>query len=367
MAQLEAAIGIGSLASQFRDTSPKELRRALQGLTPERRKAIGGGVLQAVMEPTREATRAVVAVTATEGGLPDQPEQAPKLYSFAEARNYLSKEDINLSRLKVGGGTLDEMNANAVLEAEVKSAVRWGSVDKKGADGYGAALESAKVSEPDLQALVAQLKANPDLGQRIVLEVDNMTPEQAWEKLEGQIDRTYVWKRFSRYQRVDPATRQPLEGQRPSGKAGILFTPDQMNLPRDLRNISANSQLERMTNGQRYMGPVGWMKLLGQDIDRALSALYSDEALDLDNLAPDAYKVLINLALLDRRIDPYLLDTVTGTQFPDFRLDGDANGAVPDLYFSPLPVLRPVILSTYYPASPNGDLGGRPVLGSFLS
>jgi hypothetical protein len=338
------------LANRLANASPEELTAAIESLSVEKREAIAGAI-SVVSKTAREAVTGVIA--ATDG--PDQPEEVPKLYSFSEAAEFLREHGIDLE---------------AHREDEVRSAIRWGVVDKKDADKYGANFDDnfEPVPEADLRAVVAQLNENPDLEQRIVLAVDTMDPDEAWTKLiDDPINRKYVWNRFSRYQRVNPATREVLDDQRPSGKAGILFTPDQMKLPDNLRRISANNQLVRMTQGQRYMGPVGWMKLFRQGIDRALPVLFPEEASDLDALDPDVYKALMNRALLDPRIDPYLLDTVTGTQFPDYRLDGNANGVVPFAYFSPSPANREVTLCYWHPADPSDSLGGRPVLGSFLS
>lgn len=337
----------GTLAAQLASASETS-REALQG--SERDDT--NGTVEAVMEPTRVAAGTAVAAIATEEGQPDQPEQAPKLYSFAETTAFLREHGIDLEKHR---------------EAEVRSAIRWGLVNNKEADRYGASFDDnfEPVSGADLQELVRQLKAHPGPEQRIILAVDDMTCDQAWKRLiKDPITRTYALNRFSRYQRVDPATREPLADQRPTGKAGILFTPGRMNLPDNFRGISANDQLDKMTKGQRYMGPVGWMKLFRQGVDRALPVLFPNEARDLDSLDPTVYKRLVNLALLDGRIDPYLLDTVTGTQFPDLRLGGNANGAVPSLDFSPNPDSREVYLCDYSPDLPDGVLGGRPVLGS---
>ncbi|MBI2634281.1 hypothetical protein HYW82_01250 [Candidatus Peregrinibacteria bacterium] len=291
---------------------------------------------------TGDKARAVVAAA--------ESEPVPsKLLQFVQAKEFLSAHGIDLE---------------AKRTERVKDALRWGEVDKKGADKFGAAFDSAEVSEADLQKLVKRLEAEPDLEQRIILGVDNATPEQGFDaRIDKAGIRNYIWHRFSEYRRVDPKTMKPLENQRPTGKAGMTFLPHMLNLPLELRKISANDQLAKMAAGKKYLGPNGYMIYFRQCLDMGLRALYPEA--NIDELSPADYRKLVEKAIFDKKIDAYLPDTQTGTQFPDLRCKDD--GAVPDLHFNPDADIRRVGLSYDYPVIPRDDVGGRDALGTFLS
>ncbi len=308
--------------------------------------------LLAMAAESGNQARAVVAPTLTSSD-PQVEAQPSKLLSFSEAEAFLraNKIDINLGQAR---------------ENDVRSMIRWGALDPKDADQYGASFDADLISELDLKALVKQIEAEPDLEQRVILGVDTMTADQGFQKLFVDAGiRHYIYRRFSEYQKVDAKTQKPLENQRPTGKAGILFTPNHLNLPGNLRRISPNDQLAQMANGQNFVGPMGWMKMFRESVDRALPILFPSEAKNLASLKPDAYKGLVQKALLDPRIDQYIPDVQTGTQFPDLRHKQD--GAVPHLYFGPRSASRGVGLGGCYPADPSATLGGRRALGTFLS
>lgn len=303
--------------------------------------------------PEKAATELSPITSGEASDVAGMESQPSRLLSFAESEAFLKEHGIDLGKAR---------------EDDVRSMVRWGAIDIKDSDEYGKAFEEnfEPVSEADLQKLVRQLEAEPDLEQRVILGVDSLTPDQGSQKLfvEAGICH-YIYRRFSQYQRVDAKTRRLLQDQKPSGKAGILFTPNHLNLPANLLKISPNAQLAKMANGQKYVGPVGWMKLFRQSVDRALPILYPEEAANLDSLKPEQYKALVQKALLDSRIDEYLPDVKTGTQFPDLRHKDD--GAVPCLYFNPDADRREVVLDDDNPDHPYDDLGGRDALGTFLS
>lgn len=304
--------------------------------------------LLAMADETGAAARAVVAPRSGA----EREAQPSRLLSFAQSEAFLIEHGIDLGKAR---------------EDDVQSMVRWGALDKKEADSYGAQFDTVQIPERDLQELVRQLEAEPGLEQRVILGIDFLTPDEAFQKLivEAGI-RHYICRRFLRYQRVDAETREPLQDQRPTGKAGILFTPNHLNLPANLRDISANDQLVEMANGQKYVGPVGWMKLFRQSVDRVLPILYPEEVEDyqgLNDLKPEQYKALVQKALLDPRIDTYLPDVTTGTQFSD--LGDKDDGAVPYLHFHPDPARRKVVLDYYYPDYPYAYLGCREALGTF--
>lgn len=319
-----------------------ELRAAVKGKLP----GLAGYTTEKVA-----AELSLVITAGAEAADAAREAQPSRLLSFAESEAFLKEHGIDLGKTR---------------EDDVRSMIRWGALDKKGADAYGAKFDEVQIPECDLQELVRRLEAEPDLEQRVILGLDSLTPDQGFQKLfvEAGI-RHYIYRRFSEYQRVDAKTRQPLQNQRPSGKAGILFTANHLNLPANLRKISPNDQLTKMANGQKYVGPVGWMKLFRQSVDRALPILYPEEAGNLDSLKPGKYKALVQKALLDPRIDQYLPDVTTGTQFPDLRHKDD--GAVPFLNFDPDAGHREVALDDGHPVHPNGSLGGRDALGTFLS
>lgn len=276
-------------------------------------------------------------------------EESRRFLSFHEAHDLLLPHGIDLE---------------ARREEEVRSAVRWGLVRKADAAVYGEKLFAMREPERDIQLVLRELEAGAQY--RILLGVDSLAPDEAFQKLivEAGI-RHFVRRGFSKYQRVDAQTRQPLQNQRPTGKAGILFTPNHLNLPADMRNISPDDQLARMVNGKKYVGPVGWMILFRKSVDRALPILYPRAAANLDSLRPQQYKALLQKALLDPRIDAYLPDVKTVTQFPDLR--DKVNGAVPSLYFDPHADYRKVVLGYSHPDDPYDFLGGRDALGTLLS
>lgn len=272
-----------------------------------------------------------------------------RLLGFAEAKEFLKTHGIDLE---------------AKRTERVRDALRWGEIDKEATDKFGASFDAAEVSEADLQKLVRRLKEKPDLKQRVILGIGSATPEQGFgARIDGAGIKNYVYRRFSKYQRVDPITREPLENQEPTGKAGIAFLPHTLNLPPELLKISPDNQLARMQGGTKYLGPNGYMIWFRQCLDSGMRAIYPD--VNIDELSPEDYRKLMERAILDPRIDPYLPDTKTGTQFPDLRHEDD--GAVPDLCFNPDSFFRKVILSDYVPGNPYVSLGGRVALGTFLS
>ena len=291
---------------------------------------------------TGDRARAVVAAAEIE------PVPSKRL-QFAQAKEFLSAHGIDLE---------------AKRTERVKDALRWGEIGKKDADKFGASFDAAEVSEADLQELVKRLEAEPDLEQRIILGVDNTTPEQGFDaRIDKAGIRNYIWRRFSEYRRVDPKTGKPLENQRPTGKAGMTFLPHMLNLPQELRKISPNDQLAKMATGTKYLGPNGYMIYFRQCLDTGLRALYPEA--NIDELSPADYRKLVEKAIFYKRIDAYLPDTQTGTQFPDLRHKDD--GAVPCLGFNPDAVYRRVGLGYGNPAYPYDHLGGRDALGTFLS
>lgn len=290
-----------------------------------------------------DRARAVVVAAESQQPAPS------KLLRFAQAKEFLSAHGIDLE---------------AKREERVRDALRWGETTKKEADKFGAAFDTAEASEGDLQALVKRLEAEPDLEQRVILGIDNAMSEQGFDtRIDKAGIRNYIWRRFSGYRRVDPKTGKPLENQRPTGKTGITFLPHMLNLPPELRKISPNDQLAKMKEGTKYLGPNGYMIWFRQCLDEGMRAIYTE--VNIDELSPADYKKLVEKAILDPKIDQYLPDTVTGTQFPDLRHKDD--GAVPSLDFSPSAVYRKVDLYDYDPEYPRDSLGGRDALGTFLS
>ena len=143
----------------------------------------------------------------------------------------------------------------------------------------------------------------------------------------------------------------------------MTFLPHMLNLPQELRKISPNDQLAKMATGTKYLGPNGYMIYFRQCLDTGLRALYPEA--NIDELSPADYRKLVEKAIFYKRIDAYLPDTQTGTQFPDLRHKDD--GAVPCLGFNPDAVYRRVGLGYGNPAYPYDHLGGRDALGTFLS
>lgn len=307
---------------------------------------ISNDVLDRISRETTETgdrARAVVAAAESE-----QPASS-KLLRFAQAKEFLSTRGIDLE---------------AKRKERVRDALRWGEITKENADKFGAAFDSAEVSEADLQALVKRLEAEPDLEQRVILGVDNATPEQGFNtRINKAGIRNYIWRRFSDYRRVDPKTGKPLENQQPTGKAGMTFLPHRLNLPPELRKISPNGQLTKMKEGTKYLGPNGYMIWFRQCLDEGMRAIYPE--VNVDELSPADYRKLVEKAILDSKFDKYLPNTQTGTQFPDLRHKDD--GAVPGLCFFPDPDHRKVVLDCYDPDYPGDSLGGRDALGTFLS
>ena len=299
---------------------------------------------------TGDQTRAIVETT-------NRETQHSRILSFAETDAFLREHGVDL---KLG----------EAREDDVRKMIRWGALDIKYADKYGANFDSVKMPEHDLQELVKRIKAKPDIEQRVVFGVDDITPEQGFQKLFDEAGIPYhiqlrpgLDRKFSRYQRIDAKTQQPLKNQLPTGKAGILFTPNHLNLPVNSRRISPYQQLVKMANGQKYVGPLGWMKLFRQSIDRALPILFPEEAANLDNLKPEQYKALVQKALLDTRIDKYL---PPGTQFSDLSHEDD--GVVPYLIFISNRANRYVRLDWCHDNNkPSDCLGGHDALGTFLS
>ena len=222
--------------------------------------------------------------------------------------------------------------------------------DKRDCEIYARKLNEIQIHERDLQYLVRQFKKQPDfgylgsqfydpsdLGSLIVVGVDSLTPQQMLDKLSSTIP---ISGRFSEFQRVDPKTGAPLQDQGPSGKAGILFTPKELNLrPED--TSTANDQLAKMASGQQYVGPVWWIILFCQGVDEALRRLYHDKVDfdDFDAIKPYEYQEMARRAVrcsqiiitpndrwtppfvnfYSETVDSCLPDTKTRTLFADWR------------------------------------------------
>lgn len=258
--------------------------------------------------------------------------------SFSEVEKYLKEYNVDL---------------NQIRKDEVRDMLRWGVISKQKADKYGASFDNIQLNPDKLEEI--------DLSKQwILLELDNMLPEEFWEKaiVEGGVPH-YVWKSFSNYQKIDPKTRKLFENQNPDGQPKIIITPNHLNLPIDLCNISPKGQREKMADGQKYLGPNAWIKLFRQSLDRGLTELYQDK--NLYDISANEYKKRIKEGIRDQKIDQYLLDVKTITQFADLASN---DSTVPLLYFNPNPDDREVFL--FYVISPDGAFdrrGGRLVLG----
>jgi hypothetical protein len=306
-----------------------------------------------IQTEVEESANAVIALTDVETN--------DRLLSFSECGD----------RLKEFGIDLEKERTKAV-----KSALRWGLVDEKTMGEYSESLKNIEISEREMQEVVQQMKKNPKI--EVILGVDNFTPDESYRILfkSPDPDKDFLSKHvswnFPEYQRVDPKTCQPLNNQKPTGKAGILFAPKDLKIPHKLMGKSPNEYLKNMESGQKYLGPVGWMFLFRKLLDAALQEIYPKDAANLDNLQPEEYKALIIKALINSKLDYHVIDRSTATIFPDFRDNG--NEIVPTLEFFADFENSPIFgkdaigvnLRCVEPKAVNRYRGARPVLGTFL-
>lgn len=284
--------------------------------------------------------------------------KGPRMLSLTKAQAWLKEHDIG-------------MDLEKVCEDDVKSMIRWGGFSGNSKDEleremreYQTALSKLEISEEDLEALERQVKTNPDIEQRVVVGVDTMMADQAFVNLlcKPGIADYYRYKNTTRkvlailrplYDivgaplRFSDYDRRFVGNQSPTGRAGILFTPN-IYFPANSPWVSPNEYFRKMMNGQKYMGPVGWIKLLRQTLDRMLSGDFSPRDLDKLSFPPScnseewrehcdhddyvrdvqrmthswiAYKFLHDLG------EEHFTSITKGTLFPDLRTQfGDVLG-----------------------------------------
>lgn len=293
----------------------------------------------------------------------EQPEAEPVLLSLEDADAFLKERGIDL-RLE------------SEREEHVKRMIRSGALSKKNADSYGAKFDASTVaSEADLLKLVELRKEAPNIRTDVVLGVDELTNQQAWDKwfLRGGGEKAIRNSRlypFSDYQKVDPKTGLALKHQEPTGKAGVAFIPHVLNLPSSLRSISADQLLAKMARGQKYLGPQGYLRWFLDCVDKALLRKYPNhpDIQNLDIVNPDKYEELVNMFLLESKNDSDLPDVITTTQFANLRRGGNKSGVVPCLGFGTDTDCRRVRLGYIcVPHNPYENVGGREAFGEFLS
>lgn len=206
---------------------------------------------------------------------------------FSKIKEYLETRGIDLEKIR---------------KEETRNMIRWGIIEEKNAKNYQAQFNNMEFDPKELEGI--DLK-----NQWIVLGVDNITIEEAYQKYikDSGIDE-FAWIKFSEYVKIDPKTREPLQNQDPSGKAGILITPKNLNVSK-LPNISNYyEQLYNMADGEKIVGPIGWMKLFRASLDYGLSQIYPK--IDIYSLSPKDYKKLLRDTMKDEKIEQYLLDIV---------------------------------------------------------
>lgn len=239
------------------------------------------------------------------------------------------------------------INLQQLSDDHVAMMVRRGIIKETEADQYRAKFQTISVRKSKLE--------NIPQGYRPMLFVDDMTLVQAAERFIQTQDIGFCEDaKLADFKKVDPKTRKPLKNQTPSGLARFSFTPDAANLTSDLTGKTADSCLKQMQKGVRYMEPAQWFQMFIEGFEKAMKELNLSNGKDWKNMTKEEKQAIMQ----DKRIDSYLPDAKTFTQFPDYR---NQFGDVLTLHFSP--DAREVEVDSWYPDFTSGNVGVRPSLG----
>lgn len=293
-------------------------------LNPE---AVDAGIL-AIRAQTGQA---VVATT------PEAPEKAPdRALSFTEAADLLRNHGIDLEKER---------------QDNVRRQFRHGRISADNASVYDARFNNVRISKRDVHEVIQALRQGKKFF--TVFSTGQETPAEDFDALLTQAGiRTHEFSRVSGFQNPNRA-----QG------SSVTFTPVDLNVPGNMTNQTADQRLllGAQETGIQYVEPAGWTDIFLMSVDNGLQAL--NPGMDIGALSEEEYRALRSKMLLDPRMDEYLLDVRTVTQFPGWR---NVSGGVLGLCFDPDRVYREVDAHDYHPRDAFGHLGPRRSLGRFL-
>ncbi len=230
------------------------------------------------------------------------------------------------------------------LDDHVAFMVRSGAVKEKDADQYRDNFQTISVRKSELEAIPQ--------GYKPMLFVDDMTPTESAKAF----DIPSFGQMLSNFTKRDPNNPEiSLPNQSPSGLARLTFSPNVGDLtPGHLTGESANTGLNQMKQGKHFMEPAQWFQLFAECLDKAITELNLGEGKQWRDMNDKERKAI----LANEKIDKYLLDASTWTQFPDYRKQF---GYVLSLFWHSYS--RWVLVNHWIPSRALGSYGVRPSIG----
>lgn len=283
-------------------------------------------VRQELADKTK-STHDAVATAAPEANNETAKEEPLTAMPFSELATLLAPKGINLQQQ---------------IDDHVDLMVRRGIVPEIEAVEYSAKFDIIHIRKNELE--------NIPKGYRPMLFVDNMTPVQAAKAFDVPL----FGQELSDFTKRDPNTLKPLENQSPSGLARLTFTPDVTNLPSNLTGKSANTRLDQIKQGKKFIEPAQWFQMFAEGLEKAIKELRLGNGKDWKDMTAEERQAIMK----NSDIDQYLPDAQTWTQFPDYR---NQYGSVLGLYWDP--GSHEVDVDCWDPDDPDGGVGVRPSRG----
>ncbi|MFA6550883.1 MAG: hypothetical protein WCT36_06065 [Candidatus Gracilibacteria bacterium] len=244
---------------------------------------------------------------------------------FAELKYFLALKGVDLQEQ---------------LDSHVDFMARMGAVVDVNA--YRAKFQTICVRRSELE--------NIPQGYKPMLFVDNMTPDESAKAFGVPL----FGQKLSIFTKIYPRTFKPFLGQSFSRPARLTFIPNAANLTSDLTDRSADFRLMEMNQGKHFMEPAQWFQMFAECLDKAIRELDLGDGKEWKDMDEKERQAIMN----DKRVDLYLPDVKTLTQFPDYR---DQYGFVLRFHWSDY--YRKVGVYNYSTILACREFGVRPSIG----
>ncbi len=308
----------------------------LEPQTDAERQAVGlieksdvrADLIQQALDIKRGSTHDAVSAAAPEVVAAETVKEEPLIaIPFAELQTLLAPKGIDLQKQ---------------LDDHVAFMVRMGVVSDAGQ--YAANFNTISVRKSELETIPQ--------GYKPMLFVDDMAPGESARVFNIPL----FGQELSNFTKRDPNNPDKIfPNQFPSGLARLTFTPNVTNLPSSLTDKKADTRLDEMKQGKHFMEPAQWFQFFAECLDKAIRELNLGNGEEWKDMDKEKRQAIMQ----DRRIDQYLPDATTFTQFPDYR---NQFGSVLGLGWNP--GLRGVSVGGWGPEDDtHDDLGVRPSLG----
>ena len=200
-------------------------------------------------------------------------------------------------------------------------------------------------------------------GQMPLLFIDDETPVWSARRLIHdagipfpEYEMLYDFKRF------DPWTEEPRKNQTPSGAVRLTFITKVQNLSSQMTGRSADQNLKQMKAGRHFLQPQQWFELFRRGLETAMHELSLGDGKSWKDMNGEERQEILR----NKKIDNYLPDILTWTQFPEWinmqgRDPAEFSGRVLSLKWDF--DNRSVKIHQWSSSFADSTLGPRPVIG----